>query len=260
MVGDFPVEVHVMCQDENLLDVVAFHDMALIVGIIVADLDHLPDERAYDEQRSAVHAGHRVIDDHDFILERIAALATTHKVVEVKERNKVPFAFAQLVRNGAVRTDDLVDILNAFLAPEAEPLKTGVMQQCIDARDGSLRIHDLFVELTDFCSDFTAIRDNDSKLCLQSADFTIKRSSLAVVLGDSIFQVKRQILPHMLLALDLLRSEVADHIVVGLNPLIELINDGAELNEESVGILQGRNGGGLLYLRGNTLKIDGDCI
>ena len=249
-----------MCQDENLLDVVAFHDMALIVCIIVADLDHLADESTYDEQRSAIHAGHRVINNHDFIFDCIASLAATHKVVEVKESDKVPFAFTQLVRNGAVRTNDLVNILDAFLGPEAEALETRVMQQRIDTRNGSLRIHDLFVEVTDFCGDFSSLRDNAIQLCLQSANFTIKRSCLAVVLGDNIFQVKRQILPHMLLALDLLRSEVADHIVVGLNPLIELINDGAELNEESVGILQGRNGGGLLYLRGNTLKIDGDGI
>ena len=36
--------------------------------------------------------------------------------------------------------------------------------------------------------DFPAFCDNACQLCLQSADFTIKRSSLAVVLGDSIFQ------------------------------------------------------------------------
>ena len=84
MVGDFPVEVHVMRQDENLFDIVAFHDVSLIICIVEADLDHLTDESAYDKQRSAVHAGHRVINDHDFILNRIATLAATNKVVEVK--------------------------------------------------------------------------------------------------------------------------------------------------------------------------------
>ena len=72
-----------MRQNEQLFDIVSGDLWIHVLGVVPADVNHLPDDCADEEQGRAVHACHRVIDNDDLILQLLAAHAATNLMVEV---------------------------------------------------------------------------------------------------------------------------------------------------------------------------------
>ena len=67
LICNLVVEICVVGHDENLLDVVALYIGISIIGIVVADPNHTTHDGTDDKESIAVHTGHRVINDNDFV-------------------------------------------------------------------------------------------------------------------------------------------------------------------------------------------------
>lgn len=123
----FSVKINVVCQDKNLLNIIALHLAFLVTvfSVVEADADHLPHHGADDEQNAAVHAGNWVVNNHDFILAHGCVIMTAaHKVIEIKEGNKVPFAITEISGDCSIRPHDLIHILLTVLFAQSKTLKT----------------------------------------------------------------------------------------------------------------------------------------
>ncbi|EIK82642.1 hypothetical protein CGSMWGv1500E_03559 [Gardnerella vaginalis 1500E] len=71
IVCDLTVEEHIMCQDEYLLYILSFIFVVFQPDIVSANAKHLAHQSDHDKERTGVHAGNRIIDNHDFVLARI---------------------------------------------------------------------------------------------------------------------------------------------------------------------------------------------
>ena len=94
LVGDFVVEVHVMCQYKDLSNIVSRNFGIEIFGIVPADVYHLSDNGTYDEQSVAIHRRYGVVNGNNFVLDVVAVQTATDTVVEVEKGDKIPFPFA----------------------------------------------------------------------------------------------------------------------------------------------------------------------
>ena len=152
LVSDLTMEVNIVSQDEQLLDVVSRNLRIEVFGVVPADIDHLTDDCADEEQGRAIHTGHRVIDNDDLFLELLATHAATYLMIEVQESDEVAFALTEVFSDGAVFTDNFINILHAFFGTNAETLETGIFQNLIDAVDGGFGIRIVLIQVGDlFC-------------------------------------------------------------------------------------------------------------
>lgn len=92
--------------------------------VIATHAQHLTHQRTDDKGLTGVHTGNRIIYDHDLILARVRiGLAAAHQAVEVQEINEVTLTLAELFRNLAILSDNLISTFDAFLFAEPESFK-----------------------------------------------------------------------------------------------------------------------------------------
>ena len=125
----FSMKIDIVRQNKYLLDIVALNLTLLVavLGVIKANSYHFTNHSADDEQNATVHAGNRVVNNYDFILAYcLVIMATSHKVIEVKESNKVSFAVAEVVGNGTIWPYHLIYVLLPTFFSQSEALKARI--------------------------------------------------------------------------------------------------------------------------------------
>ena len=77
-------------------------------------LDKVLDARTYDKERTAVHAGHRAVSNHNSVLEHcirgFPAKNLMVEMVEIEEGDEVLLTFTKIFGDGIIISDD--DIMN----------------------------------------------------------------------------------------------------------------------------------------------------
>ena len=228
-----------MGQDEQLLDVVTGNLRIQVLSIVPADIDHLTDDCADEEQGRAIHTGHRVIDNDDLFLELLATHAATYLMIEVQESDEVALALTEIFRNGAVLTDNFINILHAFFRTNAEALETRILQNLVDAVDGGLGVRivliqggDLICQVSDFFSELLATLGN-------VVDFLLKSVDLILIALHVSRQHERKILHDFRLAFALAGYLGRNNIVIGLDLLIDFVDHSTNFQQKRIGVFKG---------------------
>ena len=148
------MEVRIVRQNKYLLDIGTGDIRMQHFNIVMAHTDHFPDHGAHNEQSAAVHAGNRIIDHDDLISSvhyicnftgrskdsRICSSAALNQMIEVQERNKVPFALAQTLYRLIAITNHFITVLDTRFLAKGEALEAGVLQHGIHALKCFIRI------------------------------------------------------------------------------------------------------------------------
>ena len=111
IVCDLPVEERIVRQYKYLLDVLSFIFVVFQPDIVTADAKHLPHQGAHDKERTGVLAG------------VCLSLAAAYQMIEVQERDKVPFSFAEIFSDLIIFPDDFISAFDSFFFAEPEAFK-----------------------------------------------------------------------------------------------------------------------------------------
>ena len=66
--------------------------------VVIADSNHLPHQRGYNEKGTTIHGTDRIVDNNDFVFDlTLIGLTAHHQMIEVEEGNKVPLTLAKIL-------------------------------------------------------------------------------------------------------------------------------------------------------------------
>ena len=238
LICNLPVEIHIVCQDKQLLDVITGYLRIQIFGIISADIDHFADNGTNNEKSSAVHAGNGIVNYNDLFFQFFTVHAAAHSVVKIQKCYKIPFTLTEVFGNRSVFTNDFINILNTIFGSDAEPLETGVPQNFVNAVDGGFGVCIMFIQLGNLCSKLSDFFFELFPMLGYIINFCFQASNLVFITRHLIGKQKCEVLHNLRFTLFLATLLGSNNIVIRFNELIDVIDHCADFKEKRVGILQ----------------------
>lgn len=103
IICDLPVKEGFIRQNKYLLDILSLIFVIFQSDVVAANAQHLAYQSTHNEKRTGIHAGHRIVDNHNLVLAGVRlGLSAAHQMIEVQESDEVSLAFAKPFRDFAM--------------------------------------------------------------------------------------------------------------------------------------------------------------